>query len=707
MTLPTATVGADEKPAPEQRAAPAVADKFRSDVAGLRAVAVGLVILFHAGVPAVSGGFVGVDVFFVISGFLITGQIVAEIERTGRVGLLAFYARRAKRILPAATVVLFATAAAVWLLLPRLRWQEIGGDIAAAATYVVNWRFADRAVDYLAGGSEPSPVQHFWSLAVEEQFYAVWPLLIVTMLVVARLVRRTNVRPLLWLGLVAVAVPSFVWSVVATVASPDRAFFISTTRMWELSIGAGVALLAARTVRMPRSVAIGLAWTGLAATVAAALLVTEHTAWPGYAAALPTLGAALVIAAGPAAGRAGPVRILGLRPFQWVGDLSYSLYLWHWPMLVVAAAWRGDLSVVQGLAVAAASVVPAWLTYRLVENPLRFSRAISASPRLALSLGGNFTLAGVCAGLAIVLLSASAVGSGGIGRTAPGAAVLLYPGAATADVVLDGVDFITPDPVRAGADVPDTTADGCFQQMVSAELLWCEYGVPDGATTIALVGDSKMDQWLPAFQALAPRNDWRLVVAFKGACAFSSAAAIKSDDPGQPYVDCVQWNKTLLARLVDERPDYVITSQGAARALDASGQATTEAMVEGMRASWTALTEIVAKIVVIANNPSPPLNVMQCADKNRTRLDACVFDRSRHQEDRAFRVQATAVAAMPSVALIDLFDTICPGRGACPPVVGDVLVYRRGSHVTATYARSMAPQLAQALTRIGVPARVV
>ncbi|MEU2612925.1 acyltransferase family protein [Micromonospora sp. NPDC007271] len=684
--------------------------RFRADVAGLRAVAVGLVLLYHAGLPFLPGGFVGVDVFFVISGFLITGQLITEIERTGRVSLLGFYARRAKRILPAATVVLAASAVAVRLFVPRGEWQGIGGDIAAAAIYVVNWRFADRAVDYLAADTPPSPVQHFWSLAVEEQFYLVWPLLIILAILAARRLRRTNVRPVLWVGLAILAVPSFVWSIVATAASPQRAFFVSTTRLWELGIGAGIALIATRAARMPRALAVILGWLGLAAIVVAALLVTADTAWPGYAAALPTLGAAAVIAAGAAAGSRGPVLVLGTRPFRWVGDLSYSLYLWHWPMLIVAAAYWDDLSLTRGMAVALASVVPAWLTFRLVENPLRYSRAISKSPRLALSLGGNFTMAGICAGLALVLTgawAAAATPSGG--RYAPGAALLsTTPGTAPIGPVPERFDFISPDPLKLRQgfmDVPVTNRDKCFQQVAGAEVLWCTYGKPDGATTVALVGDSKMDQWLPAFQVLAEQNDWKLVIAAKGACAFTSAKVLKGDGSDKLYTDCIEWNRTLLRRLVEERPDYVVTSQSAATALDASGKgASVDAMVAGVRSSWKKLDSVGTKVIVLANNPHPGPAIVQCADKNRKHLSACAFDRERHDQDPAYRMQRKAVAGMPKVKMIDLFDAVCPTE-KCPVVFGNVLIYRGGSHIGAAYVKTMAPHLARALSDIGVPAR--
>ena len=677
-------------------------DRFRGDVAGLRAVAVGLVLLYHAGVRLVPAGFLGVDVFFVISGYLITGQLLSEIDRSGRISLTAFYARRAKRILPAAAVVLIATAVAVWMFVPRVRWQDIGGDIVSAATYVINWRLADRAVDYLAQDTPPSPVQHFWSLAVEEQFYLIWPLLILLAILVAKAWRR-RVRTTLWIGLAIVGVPSFIWSVLYTASDPGRAFFVSTTRMWELAVGAGVALAATLVERIPRTIAMIIGWSGLAAIVASAVAFSAVTSWPGYAAAMPVLGAASVIAAGAAAGPRGPIAILGTRPFRVVGDLSYSLYLWHWPMIAIATAHWNGLSVERGLAIVLASAIPAWLTYHLVENPLRYSRSVSTSPRFALSLGGNFSLAGVCAGLALVLVvSLSTGGTAGSGRPAAGAAALATSsGGASAGPVPDRADFITPDPLKARKDIPVTTPDGCFQNEVSSEVLWCTYGNTKSATEVVLVGDSKMDEWFPAFKTLAEQNNWKLSIAVKGACAFTSATSIVGLDASKPYTSCTQWNKNLLAKLVADRPAYVVTSQVNGVAADSSGHASTDAMAAGMRTSWAALDRVGTKVIVLANNPHPGLNVDQCVDQHRTHLSACTYSSNVHLTDAAYLTQLLAVSGAPKVKMIDLFSSIC-ATPTCPTVIGNVLVYRQGSHLTATYVKSLAPKLAGALTTAGL-----
>lgn len=682
---------------------------FRGDVEGLRAIAVGLVLLYHAGLPFLPGGYAGVDVFFVISGFLITTQLITEVERTGRVSLPRFYARRAKRLLPAAGVVLAATAVLTWLFLPRIRWEEIGGDIASAALYLVNWRLADRSVDYLAEDSQASPVQHFWSLAVEEQYYLVWPLLILAVTLLARAARLPRRRALL-ISLTIVVLCSFAWSVVATARSPEQAYFVTTTRIWELGIGAGVALAARRLARLPRPAAVGLGWAGLLAIVASGVWFTSSTMWPGYAAALPTLGTAAVIAGGFAGQRGGPGLLIDNVPLRWVGGLSYSLYLWHWPLIVVAEEHFGGLSVSAGLLVAGLSIAPAWLTHRLMENPLRYSSAVSRSARLALSLGANFTLAGLAAGLVLALtvsLTAPAH-QPGAHPSAPGAAVL------SGDVrydpdgrAVDMVSWITPDPLRANDDVPDLYADGCQQGFAKVEVVTCEYGSAQataagrGSPTVAVVGDSKIAQWMPALQPIAERNGWRLVTYTKSDCGFHTAIPPHEDEE---YTACVEWNQQVLARLTAEPPDYVLTSQRSPQAYEPDGDLTTEAMVQGLRAAWSGLTSRGTEIVVIADTPHPGMNVYECVSERPDHLTECAYDRDRYRTASAAPTQRAAVEGQPGVSFVDMFDLICPS-GPCAPVIGNVLIYRQGSHLTATYVESLTPHLAEALAEAGLPMR--
>lgn len=707
--------GRVEGPAPvEERA------RFRGDVEGLRAVAVGLVLLYHAGLPAVPAGFVGVDVFFVISGFLITQLLLKELAQTGGISLKRFYARRAKRLLPAAAVVLAATAAMVVAFVPKARWADIGGDIVASAMYVVNWRLADRSVDYLAEDVEPSPVQHFWSLAVEEQYYLVWPLLLIIVAWFARR-RGRSLGPSLWLGLAVAGIPSLAWSVYQTAYEPASAFFITTTRMWELAIGAAIAIGAGHLAGMPRGVAIGLGWAGVAGIGTAALVFSTDTPWPGYAAAVPTIGAAAVIAAGTAVnGKWAPSRVLGTMPFRWVGGLSYSLYLWHWPLIVVAATYWGDLSVTRGLAVAALSFVPAWLTHRLVENPVRYSAAVSRSPSFALSLGANFSLAGVVAGVAVVLAVPQPTSDLAVANPTLGAAVLAaQPEGDLRGAPIDRAFAIRPDPLQAPEDVPDLYSKGCQQSVESSEVVSCEYGPDDYSVTIAVVGDSKVAQWLPALEVLAEQNRWRIVTYTKSRCPF---ATVSITIDGDEYTSCREWTDNVLAVLTDSPPDFVITSQGrkAARPDGATGtvESSADAMANGLRDTWSRLSTLGVQVIVLADTPQTGLNVYECVAENPDQLTRCTYDRAEGVAKSSTPTLQKAVEASRAVqgqigdsesrglaAMIDLTSAICPTE-RCAPVIGDVLVYRQGSHITATYMTTLAPRLGEALESAGVPMSV-
>src|SRR5829696_2843268 len=343
---------------------------FRPDLEGLRAVAVGLVLLYHADVPGIRGGYVGVDVFFVLSGFLITGLLIRELSATGRISLSQFYARRARRLLPASAVVLVVTAVASAIMLPPLRMPDVAGDIAAAAAYVSNYRFAAQATDYLGSELAPSPVLHFWSLGVEEQFYLFWPALLTLVAGVA--FARGNVgggvhRVAITLAVVFVA--SLGLSLWLTTVQQPWAFFSLPTRAWELALGGLIAIpVVGRWI--PPAISPLLAWAGLALVVYAGVAFNAGTPFPGLAALVPTVGSALVIAAGlgrdsPAVGPGprpavpGPGRLLSLPPVRFLGRISYSLYLWHWPILVLPAAAFGALPGPARLALAGLSILAA------------------------------------------------------------------------------------------------------------------------------------------------------------------------------------------------------------------------------------------------------------------------------------------------------------------------------------------------------------
>ena len=665
---------------------PAAAPRgFRPDVEGLRAIAVGTVLWYHAGLPVLNGGFAGVDIFFVISGFLITGQLVREVERDGRISLPRFYARRAKRLFPAAAVALIASAILTRLTLSRTDWETFGGDIVAAAAYFVNWRFASRAVDYLAEDVSPSPVQHFWSLAVEEQYYIVWPLLLLLLAIVIRR-RGWPTRPTMGIGLALIVIPSLIWSVYLTQTNPARAYFVTTTRLWELGIGALVAIGAATWGRIPPRWAALLAWAGLALLSIGVLVQTTATPWPGSAALVPVLGAAAVIAGGFNAGPAGPVRLLGLRPMVWIGGLSYSLYLWHWPLVVAATGRWGELNNWQGAAVVTASVIPAWLTHHFVENPLRHNKAVSASTRVALSLGLVCSLLGVAAGGWL----AHAGTSSGFASAKPGSSVgaeALGNGAdpATALKIDMHPTSMTPDPLKATADVPKLYADGCQVAQPSVEVLSCDYGDTKSKKIIALVGDSR---W---FSVRRPsRHGQETAGGFaprQASCPGTptrSATRMRPTPPASPGVSC--------PHLLTGKQTAVLTGIRSAAYDVKTGEEEQSLMVDGYVDYWSALAKAKVPVVAIADTPQPGKIVYECVLNHHDDLmTACKGDWNRGTGTAALEA---AVKQVPTARFVDLNPWICPAE-QCWPVIGGVLVYRQGSHITATYAASLAPEFAR------------
>jgi peptidoglycan/LPS O-acetylase OafA/YrhL len=371
-------------PAVSAQPQPRAADGFRPDIQGLRGVAVLIVVLDHAGVPGMGGGYVGVDVFFVISGFLITGWLLGRAFETARVPFGDFYATRARRILPAAALTLVATCAASVAYLNPVRALSALHDALWAAVFAANVHFAHVGVDYFARDDPPSPIQQFWTLAVEEQFYLAWPLLLAAALVVLRAGRRGPVSRRGLAGLVALGVAaSLLWSIHVTASDPTAAYFSTAARAWELGTGALVAIGLPWILRLPARLRAALTWAGFASILGATVAFGPGTPFPGYAALLPVAAAGLVVGGGAAPrSHADVAVILGRQPLRLVGDLSYAFYLWHWPALVIAAQYVGHpLSTLQNLLLLAAAFALSYLTYRTYENPLRRAPRLRRQPR--------------------------------------------------------------------------------------------------------------------------------------------------------------------------------------------------------------------------------------------------------------------------------------------------------------------------------------
>jgi peptidoglycan/LPS O-acetylase OafA/YrhL len=654
----------------------------------MRALAVLLVMAYHAGLPP-RGGFLGVDVFFVISGFLITGLLIGELDRTGRISWGRFLARRARRLLPAAVLVLVVTAVLSWFLVPGLRRHAVGIDISWSAVYLVNWHLAEQSVNYLTSDSAPSPVQHYWSLAVEEQFYVLWPALLIAAAWLARRSGRRLTRTHLAVLVVLIGMPSLAWSVRLTAENPERAYFVTTTRVWELALGAALAVaLAGRPApdsrRAHRQLAGAMSVLGLGLVVGCAVLLPEGAWWPGAWALLPTVGTVLLIAGGWLHPGGGATRVLGWRPLVLIGGLSYSLYLWHWPVRVLGEWAIGVPGPTAGsptparIALVVASVVPAWLSHHYVERPIHHGidgkrPALLTRVRPVLLLGLALSLIGVLAGSALQLARS--------------------PFATSQVAAGPGQPWATPDPLDPGSDRPRADVDRCQVRREVSEPVRCDFGTRVGATTVALVGDSKAMQWLPALELAAPREDWHIVTYGKGSCTFVSAPTAQA---GRPFPECDEWNAAVLDELRSLAPDVIVTSANPSLWIEGGGRDAHEAaVVPAFVEQWRVLREI-APLVVLGNSPDSPNDLDVCVARHPEDISACDFPRDDATARNRLDQMRTAATAVPGVRFLDLSGLVCP-RDICPVVIDNVTVHRPGNHITATFAERAEPLLTPVL----------
>jgi peptidoglycan/LPS O-acetylase OafA/YrhL len=658
----------------------------------MRAIAIVAVLLAHAGIPFAAGGYVGVDVFFVISGFLITRLLLNEVGRSNKISIRGFYARRIKRLLPLSAVLLVTVSILSLIIFSPVRIAEVSGDIISSAFYVANWHFAAQSVDYFAQEAEPSPVQHLWSLAIEEQFYLVWPTLI---LAVTWFWRRQgkSVRPALAVTLGVVFVASLAFGIYYTDAQPNAAYFSTFGRAWELALGAILALLG--VVALRRRVAIGLGWAGLAAIVVAVLAYDASTPFPGTAALLPTLGAAALILAGGALqsrNRATATGLLSTRPARYVGGISYSWYLWHWPLLVFAAALWGPLSVAAGIAVVAASWIPTAITHYVIEEPFRRSKKLVAMPSRAFALGA------ACMALMVggaVLLEDSQPSL----ETAPLSDV---QGAAALDTELvpqDTAVALRPNPLRAKDDRSQAFYDGCLVGIAGTNSNRCLYGDPDGTKTLILFGDSHALQYFAPLEKLAHENKWRLIVLTKAECT-PGEVPIRSMIAAREYSQCDAWREETLERIEEagSRAMVVMSGDTAYTPFDEEGNELvgkegSEALEAGYTKTLDRIHKAGLQVTVIRDTPASASDVPSCVSEDLQNLDKCAFKRV-HDWDLEFDVRAAKAA--PFAHLIDITDEICPSD-LCRAVIGNALVYRDKSHLTATFARTLSPWIGEGI----------
>ena len=666
---------------------------FRPDIEGLRAVAICAVLLAHAGVGVAAGGFTGVDVFFVISGFLITQLLVRELDRTGGISLTRFFAGRVKRLMPQVLTVIVVVVVASSLLLSPVRADLVASDVMAAGAYAMNWRLSAEAGDYFAAGDADRPLDHFWSLAVEEQFYLVWPLLL---LVVAWCARRRagGSHGVLIAALAAIAAASFGLAVHRAAAAPEQAYFCAPARAWELALGGLLAIgLAGR--RLGRRSAAAAAWGGAAAIAAATLVLDAGTPMPGVPALLPVLGAVALLAAGTCARPPAPTRVLMTAVPRFVGRISYAWYIWHWPALVFATAAWGAPSAGEAVVIILASLVPTLLTHRWIEEPLRRSKAHLRRPRTILLAALAGPAAAVASGVALsasvpsvaALPASAAEGAGQLARTGE---------------IQASASALRPRPRDAGDDRGEPYDDGCLVSERATRSPRCVYGARHPRLTVVLFGDSHAMQLFPALEHVALRRRWRVVDLTKAGCP-PSAAPVVSPLSRRRYPECDAWREYALRRIErDERPALVLAAGSAHHRVlkggrQLGGDPGVRALAEGWRPVLRRLRAAARHVIAVTDPPRAPLDVPACVSAHLRELRRCAFARGR----ATARAQAVSevLRTVDGIRVLDPTDVLCL-EDLCPGVIGDVLVYRNSGHLTASFAATMGPWLGRRLPRL-------
>lgn len=724
--------------------------RTRRDIQGVRAVAVLAVVGFHAGVPGVGGGFVGVDVFFVVSGFLITGQLWAELRGTGRISFGRFYARRARRLLPAALLVLVVTMMASAIILPPREALSVWTDARAAALYVSNYRFAIQGTDYLAASNPPSPIQQYWSLGVEEQFYALWPVLLVVIAAAAAALRarrrrsdkrgRHNADSAYRVSagagaLVVLALASFALSLHWTRISPPWAFFSLPSRIWELAAGALLAVSAPTVVLFARPIRVLMGWLGLAVVIASIAFISAAMPFPGYVALAPVGGTVLILAAGLQPTRGGVEALLSRRGFQFIGAVSYTWYLWHWPVLILAAADLGHpLQPYQWAAAVLASLVLAVATTATIENRFRYAPWLRPTHRSLLA-GAMLTASVAALTLSTSPFIASLAGHGrpaaALALTAPpsrppspplanaatgtaahqpaGASTAPAPTpaqvltaqvqrAVTAALTVNAVPSnLQPSLADAAGNKSLPFIDGCLLSYPQTFLPTCAYADTASATTVMLVGDSHAAQWFPAFDQIAVQNKWRLEALTKETCP-PLELPMFSPYLGREYTECAQFRQEVLARIRTEHPRLVVLGVARHYGPQAGFIVYQQPWLDGLAAMVREIRALGSQVLVMGAIPKPPADIPNCLSAHLSDVTACDLNRGATVNGAGIAAEqrATIAAGGSYLNVIPLFCTAT----RCPAIVGANLVYRDDNHLTTYYPAWLTPVISADLNAL-------
>lgn len=609
------------------------------EIQGLRAVAAMLVVLFHA--KFISGGFIGVDIFYVISGYLITGLLLREIDKSGSISFTKFFARRIKRLLPSSFIVLISTAITAFFILPAAARANLGRDVIAGALYVSNYLFAHWQNDYQNLGATPSPIIHFWSLAVEEQFYLLWPILLLFSF-------KLGGKRLLFVVIAVTTLLSFCYSLYLTSHSPIWSFYSLPTRAWELGIG---ALILWRPVTRPFQKIISFLF--VIALFGTSLLYNSSTPFPGWAATIPVLGCAGLIKYADRLPKAisAPLRN---RYMQWLGAISYPAYLWHWPVLVLAPELLNhSLTIMQRVIGIALTLFLADITHRFIEQPLRF---VKVAPKFVFSAAFSVTLISVSLGSAIASTSPKEIASG-INLTTVLEKPLIY-------------------------------ADGCQLDKNQVQSGPCIYGDPVGKKTVVLFGDSHAAQWFPTFDVIAKKQQWKLIVLTKSSCPATDV--ILPDIGAFRNKPCATWRENSFLRIASLKPYAVMTSSFGHYSPPSSEKDPRDWWNKGYNRTLDRLNSSVGPsgfAIAIDDTPLPKQDIPSCLSSKKSEFCTAV---------------PTAPVALNGNSLhINPTPWLCD-QDICPSIRDGIVVYRDTTHISVTFALHLVPEMTRTLISLGV-----
>lgn len=678
---------------------------FRPEIQGLRAIAVLSVLFFHIVPQVVPGGYVGVDVFFVISGYLMTGILYFEYLAKGTISLKSFYARRIRRLLPASTLVLAVVALLIFLL-PSVRWAETAKEMISSSFYVQNWWLYSNTVDYWAQDSSPSILMHYWSLSIEEQYYIVWPILFLAIISAFKFLHKYP-RQIFSITIAVICVASFIWSVYFTGQNQSQAYFSTFTRIWELALGGLLVIFLPYFKYVPKAIKALLGWAGLCLILFACFHFTSQTAFPGYAALLPTLGAVMVIIGGEVGEQWSVRNLLSYKPFQYFGDISYSLYLWHWPVIILygySGLQKGiGISLTDIVFMFCITLVLAHLSKVFIEDTFRkqtgfWGKDLNAFTILTLSF-------------AVAMLAANFIWINYDNRTPNRGQTAQYGLeekllAALLDEPYDASLPLTPTLAEARWDKSELYALGRDPLFHESDVLPYEFGAQSDYTYhIVLVGDSQSAQWAPALERLSEKNaGLRFTVYTKSSCPFIATSHIIGRSKAEQEA-CATWNKDLMNELAEIKPDIVI--MGIKREVDYVDIDDPEAEIQSLAAdylaTWNRLTAMGCKVLVIAETPILDYHAVECLAAPGANVAKCSTARDRAVGDERLLTLVMSQNKNPDVFFMDLNDRICIQK-KCLPVRGQVLVFRDRRHLTKTFVRLLAPDFAEIFrNEYGIP----